>query len=106
MTFNVNDMHAQLVGGGARPTLFEVELTNTNTALGLNLKNSKFMVHAASLPESTMALLNFHILAVRSNMQVTEHLRLGEFQYSMMKILQLSNLWKTGWKKSNQPYLT
>lgn len=54
MTFNVNDMHAQLVGGGARPTLFEVNLTNTNTALGLNLTKSRFMVHAASLPESSI----------------------------------------------------
>lgn len=54
MTFNVNDMHAQLVGGGARPTLFEVNLTDTNTNLKLNLTKSRFMVHAASLPESNI----------------------------------------------------
>jgi hypothetical protein len=53
MTFKINDFSAKLIGGGARPTLFNVDLgTKFNTGLaGL----SAFMVEATSLPGSNIA---------------------------------------------------
>jgi hypothetical protein len=52
MAFNVSEMRSQLVGGGARPTLFEVQITNPiNTAADFKIP---FMVKAASLPASTI----------------------------------------------------
>lgn len=56
MTFNVNDMRAQLQFGGARNTLFSVSLTYPS---GLNggaqaSKKTSFMVKASSLPATLM----------------------------------------------------
>jgi hypothetical protein len=51
MSFSINEFKAQLVGGGARPTLFRAFITNPITAAA-DLK-SPFMIKAASLPAST-----------------------------------------------------
>lgn len=48
MSFNVNDFRSQLQFGGAKPTLFEVQIQNPVSNLA-DLKSS-FMIKAASLP--------------------------------------------------------
>lgn len=53
---NISDFKAQLVGGGARPNQFRVELTfpsyvSAGNAIGVN---SQFLCKAASLPASTI----------------------------------------------------
>lgn len=53
MAFSITEFKSQLTGGGARPTLFEVELTNPVT--GSADSKFKFMAKAASLPASTLS---------------------------------------------------
>lgn len=55
MSFNVQDIKSQLVGGGARPNQFMVRLTNpgNNSA---DLK-SPFMMQSASLPSSNLGTI-------------------------------------------------
>lgn len=50
--FSINEFKSQLVGGGARPTLFQVQLTNPITAAA-DFK-APFMIKAANLPGSTV----------------------------------------------------
>jgi hypothetical protein len=54
MAFNIEAMKGQLQYGGARPTLFEVNITNTGSLSGLKLEKTPFLVHATSLPESNI----------------------------------------------------
>lgn len=52
MAFNINEFKSQLVGGGARPSLFQVQITNpVEPAADFKIP---FMVKAAALPESTL----------------------------------------------------
>lgn len=52
MAFNINEIRAGLELGGARPTLFQVELTNpVNNVNDLTIP---FLVRATSLPASTI----------------------------------------------------
>lgn len=52
MGFAINELKAQLTGGGARPTLFEVQITNpVFPAADFKMP---FMAKAASLPGSTV----------------------------------------------------
>lgn len=52
MVFNINEMKSQMVGGGAKPTLFQVVITNPiNTNADFKVP---FMVHATTLPPSTI----------------------------------------------------
>lgn len=53
MVLNVNDFKAQLVNGGARANLFEVELQLPNGNTGL-VEPSKFLVKTAEVPGSTI----------------------------------------------------
>lgn len=53
MAFNINEMRGQLTGGGARPNLFQVQLTNPINR-GAEEKLS-FMCKTASLPASTVS---------------------------------------------------
>jgi hypothetical protein len=53
MTFRINDFSSKLIGGGARPTLFNVDL-GTKFDPTLNLI-SAFMVQSTSLPASSIA---------------------------------------------------
>lgn len=55
MAFNIQEIRSQLVGGGARPSLFQVTLQNPVNAAG-DLKSS-FMVRAAQLPASTLGFI-------------------------------------------------
>lgn len=52
MAFNITQFKSELVGGGARPTLFQVQITNP-VAPGADFK-VPFMVRAAGIPESTL----------------------------------------------------
>ena len=56
-TLNIDDMKAQLVGGGARPNLFKVVMgwPNNVTIDRPNLENASFMCKMTSLPQSTVA---------------------------------------------------
>lgn len=52
MAFNINQFKSELVGGGARPTLFQCSITNPiNSSADIKIP---FMVRAAQLPESTV----------------------------------------------------
>jgi len=56
MEFSIDTIRAKLVGGGARPTLFSVQLNSPfDTNLGIN---SPFMCKASSLPASTIGEFN------------------------------------------------
>lgn len=54
MPFNIETMKGNLIYGGARPTLFEVNLTDTGGIAGVAFKKSPFLIHATSLPESNI----------------------------------------------------
>jgi hypothetical protein len=51
MAFSINEFKSQLVGGGARSALFQVQITNP--ILGVADFKVPFMIKAASIPEST-----------------------------------------------------
>jgi hypothetical protein len=52
MAFNISDFRGQLEFGGARPSLFEVQIFNPANTTG-DLK-TPFLVRAAQLPGSTV----------------------------------------------------
>lgn len=52
MAFNINQFKAELVGGGARPTLFQCQITNPiNPSADIKIP---FLIRAAGIPESTL----------------------------------------------------
>jgi hypothetical protein len=55
MAFNINEMKSQLTFGGAKASLFQVQITNPVNGAG-DLK-TPFMVQAANLPESTLGTI-------------------------------------------------
>lgn len=52
MVFSINQFKSELVGGGARPSLFQVQITNP--ILGVADFKVPFMVKAAALPASNL----------------------------------------------------
>ena len=55
MAFNINEIRSQLVLGGARPSLFQVQFSNpANGAADIKVP---FMVKAAQIPASDMAAI-------------------------------------------------
>jgi len=55
MAFNINDIRAQLTFGGARPSLFQVIISNpVNSVADLKLP---FLCKAAQMPASTLGLI-------------------------------------------------
>ena len=52
MAFSINQFKSQLVGGGARPSLFQVQITNP--ILGVADFKIPFMVKTAALPASSV----------------------------------------------------
>ena len=59
----ISDFKSKLKGGGARPNLFEVELTFPSI-VGVQdenevIENSRFLVKAAALPASQLLILIF-----------------------------------------------
>ena len=56
MVFNINEMRSQLVGGGARPSHFSVQITNpVNPFADFKIP---FMCQASSIPASTIAQID------------------------------------------------
>ncbi len=55
MAFSINQFKSQLVGGGARGALFQVQITNP--ILGAADFKIPFMVKAAEIPESTTGVV-------------------------------------------------
>lgn len=55
MAFNINDMKSQLVYGGARQNLFQVQILNPANGSG-DLK-TPFMVQAAQIPSSDLGII-------------------------------------------------
>ena len=51
----ISQFKSQLIGGGARPNLFEVELTTLPGGITWDADNFRYMCKAASLPASTIA---------------------------------------------------
>jgi hypothetical protein len=52
MAFNINDLRSQLTFGGAKPSLFQVQITNpANSVADIKVP---FMVKAAAIPSSTL----------------------------------------------------
>jgi hypothetical protein len=59
MAFNVNQFRTQLQGDGARPNLFEVQLSFPSYVQGRSVASAKstFMVKTAALPGSTVGMV-------------------------------------------------
>ena len=51
----ISNFKSQLIGGGARPNLFEVELTTLPTGIAWPADNFRYMCKAAQLPASVIA---------------------------------------------------
>ena len=51
----ISQFKSQLIGGGARPNLFEVELTTLPTGIAWPSDNFRYMCKAAQLPASVIA---------------------------------------------------
>ena len=51
----ISNFKAALIGGGARPNLFEVELTTLPTGIAWDADNFRYMCKAAQLPASQIA---------------------------------------------------
>ena len=60
MALSINDFKSQLVSGGARPSLFQVQITNPITSVA-DFKTS-FMVYSAAIPESSQSPYEVHYL--------------------------------------------
>mgnify|MGYP001159494229 FL=1 len=52
---SISDFKSALVGGGARPNLFEVELTTLPAGISWDADSFRYMCKAAALPASTIA---------------------------------------------------
>tara|TARA_E500000331_G_scaffold105486_1_gene102256 strand:+ start:43 stop:636 length:594 start_codon:yes stop_codon:yes gene_type:complete len=55
---SISQFKSALVGGGARPNLFEVELTTLPTGIAWNSDNFRFMAKAAALPAQNIAAID------------------------------------------------
>ena len=55
---SISQFKSALVGGGARPNLFEVELTTLPTGIAWNSNNFRFMAKAAALPAQNIAAID------------------------------------------------
>jgi hypothetical protein len=54
----ISQFKSALVGGGARPNLFEVELTNLPGGISWNSDNFRFMCKSAALPAQNIASID------------------------------------------------
>ena len=55
---SISQFKSALIGGGARPNLFEVELTTLPTGISWNAENFRFMAKAAALPAQNIAQID------------------------------------------------
>ena len=54
----ISNFKAALIGGGARPNLFEVELTTLPSGITWDADNFRYMAKAASLPQSSIGQID------------------------------------------------
>lgn len=54
----ISQFKSALIGGGARPNLFEVELTTLPAGINWDADNFRYMCKAAALPASTIASID------------------------------------------------
>ena len=54
----ISDFKGALIGGGARPNLFEVELTTLPAGISWNASDFSYMCKAATLPASNVAAID------------------------------------------------
>ena len=54
----ISDFKGALIGGGARPNLFEVELTTLPAGIEWDAENFRFMAKAAALPAQNIAQID------------------------------------------------
>ena len=76
----ISQFKSQLIGGGARPNLFEVELTTLPAGIAWPADNFRYMCKAAQLPASVIAnidvnnyLKNNHLLKIVKNKEIKPH---------------------------------
>ena len=55
---SISQFKSSLIGGGARPNLFEVELTTLPAGISWNAENFRFMAKAAALPAQNIAQID------------------------------------------------
>jgi len=55
---SISDFKSALIGGGARPNLFEVELTTLPGGIAWDAENFRFMCKAANLPAQNVASID------------------------------------------------
>mgnify|MGYP001159715776 CR=1 FL=1 len=55
---SISQFKSALIGGGARPNLFEVELTTLPAGIAWNAENFRFMAKAAALPAQNIAQID------------------------------------------------
>jgi len=55
---SISQFKSALIGGGARPNLFEVELTTLPTGIEWDAENFRFMAKAAALPAQNIAQID------------------------------------------------
>ena len=55
---SISQFKSSLIGGGARPNLFEVELTTLPGGISWNAENFRFMAKAAALPAQNIAQID------------------------------------------------
>tara|TARA_Y100001960_G_scaffold48398_1_gene49062 strand:- start:549 stop:1139 length:591 start_codon:yes stop_codon:yes gene_type:complete len=55
---SISQFKSSLIGGGARPNLFEVELTTLPGGISWNADNFRFMAKAAALPAQNIAQID------------------------------------------------
>ena len=55
---SISQFKSSLIGGGARPNLFEVELTTLPAGISWNAENFRFMAKAAALPAQNIAAID------------------------------------------------
>ena len=55
---SISQFKSSLIGGGARPNLFEVELTTLPAGISWNSENFRFMAKAAALPAQNIAAID------------------------------------------------
>ena len=54
----ISNFKSALIGGGARPNLFEVELTTLPNGVAWDADNFRYMCKASSLPASNLSLIH------------------------------------------------
>ena len=57
-TRTISEFKSRLVGGGARPNLFEVEMTDLPAGIAWDSTEFSFLCKAASLPASNVASID------------------------------------------------